>query len=84
MDIVVHGEASPKAMEALGNDLRWVLPRKWEGIVRDQIDPNFVAAAGGALFNRLVLEEPRCTCCYTGMEKDFDEVGDGNNEHLEL
>ncbi|KAJ5087549.1 hypothetical protein N7456_011165 [Penicillium angulare] len=46
--IIVTGEASNEVMYGLRKNLRRILPMKWQGLIRDQIDPRFVAAFGGA------------------------------------
>lgn len=88
VDIVVQGEASPEAMKSLGSQLRQILPEKWKGLVRDQIDPNFVAAAGGAFNARwmaAVMAQPGCTCCDPGFTLDENnKIVIGNDEHVEL
>lgn len=56
--IIVSGEGCADSMETLGRSLRQIVPQKWQGIIRDQIDPTFVTAIGAAHRVRNFVQRP--------------------------
>jgi hypothetical protein len=56
--IIVSGEASAESMESLGQSIRQIVPGRWQGIIRNELDPTFVTAIGAAHRARDFVRRP--------------------------
>ena len=57
--MIVSGEAPSAAMDSLRSIVSQSLPKEWRPLLRDHLDPAYVAAIGAARLARKVIEEPQ-------------------------